>query len=114
MSPRIPRLIGMEGVAAEDIDLRLLVDDPPLLDSLLDLVANGSIDAYEARRGLRRPDGKVVDADHWVTTCQLRERGQALWFAFPLESGGEDDVDEQGLPGLWMLGPPTSPVSSWG
>lgn len=84
-SPRLLSVLGIDGEDPASVDLRVLVGQGHLLDALLDLVAEGAIDSYVARRRLQRPHGDPLEADSWVTGWHLRDRGLALWLVAPLE-----------------------------
>ena len=62
-----------------------LADKPATAELLLGLLANGTVDAYEVRRTLRRCDGSEFDARNWVSTCPLQRRNDlALWLVAPV------------------------------
>jgi DNA-binding CsgD family transcriptional regulator/PAS domain-containing protein len=84
-SPQVPRVLGLPETSGHGVDLHVLVEDPDTLGTLLDLVADGDVTAYETRRGLRRGDGVVVAADNWVTASQWADGGLALWVFAPLD-----------------------------
>lgn len=90
MSPQLPSVLFLEPGESDGADLHTLVDDPKLLDALFDLISGGSIDAYEARRKLRRRDGSRIDAENWVTVTASASREWALWIVAPLgqDAGG--------------------------
>lgn len=89
MSPHMRSLLGLER-GARDLALHQLVATDGDLTLLLDLLRDGSIDAYEVLRRLRRADGESLEAQSWVSVCQHHERRQrqhAIWVVAPV---GED------------------------
>src|SRR5260370_14248914 len=56
-------------------------------------MGNGAVDAYEARRRLRRADGSAIDGYQWVRHLVLdgyAERALVLLSGYPIEPGGGD------------------------
>jgi len=84
-SPRLAELLGLGDDDVQAIDLHLLVENPSLLDSLMDLLIEGSIDAFQARRTLRRADGRTIAVELWVAMLDGCERHRAVHVVIPVE-----------------------------
>lgn len=83
MSPTASSLLGLAAADAERVNVGILTDDPDRAARLFDLLADGSIDAYEAHRHLRAANGATVDANNWVAVTGIEDRGKALWAIVP-------------------------------
>jgi PAS domain S-box-containing protein len=84
-----PQMVALLGLGSDDLsapDLHLLVEDPLLLDTLFDLLIDGSMDAYESRGSLRRSDGDSLEVRTW-TVVTREERQRALFVVVPVGEG---------------------------
>jgi DNA-binding CsgD family transcriptional regulator/PAS domain-containing protein len=83
MSPSASRLLGVAAADPEPVDVGVLTDDADRAGRLFDLLADGSIDAYEAHRHLRSLDDVTVDTNNWVAVSSVEDRSRALWAIVP-------------------------------
>jgi DNA-binding CsgD family transcriptional regulator len=79
ISPSASRLLGLAVTEAERIDVGVLTADPSRVARLFGLLADGTIDAYEAHRQLRAPNEATVDTNNWVAVTSTKDRSRALW-----------------------------------
>lgn len=86
MSPALAQLLEVDSTAAE-VDLDVMVQQPPTLKDLFDLVRGGTIDVYSVRRRLHRRRSDPIDAESWVVVIDVEVRSRALWLVVP---SGED------------------------
>lgn len=84
MSPGMRRLLGLRREDVRGTDLHELVEKSENLTTLVDLLMEGSIDAYQVLRPLHRSDGGAVEAYNWVAVCERHQRHRALWVASPV------------------------------
>lgn len=101
MSPALAELLEVDSAAA-DVDLSVMVQQPPALEDLFELVRGGTIDLYSVRRQLHRSRSGPVEAESWVVVIEVDVRSRALWLVVP---SGED----AGVPTL-ELTPETWPT----
>ncbi len=97
MSPRMRQLLAVEADHPRPLDLYVVVEDPALRDGLFDLMVTGAIDAYEARRRLRRGDAVEFEAQVWVAVLDETERRHAVWVATPIGVATPDVDDDHEL-----------------
>jgi PAS domain S-box-containing protein len=93
-------LLGLDPEARVDVDIFDVLSDPDAARSALEQIRAGVIDAYEARRDLRRADGALVKAAVWVRVVdESPGRLHAVVVFLDLEGArlgscpGIDDVD---------------------
>ncbi|MBV8528503.1 MAG: PAS domain-containing protein [Candidatus Dormibacteraeota bacterium] len=84
-SPRLSELLGYGYEVPSTVDLHVLVEDPAREDALMQLLIDGTISAFHARRRLRRADGEFLDADNWVAAWERDDRHRAIWVLSPLD-----------------------------
>lgn len=82
MSPALAQLLEVDSTAAE-VDLDVMVQQPPTLKDLFDLVRGGTIDAYSVRRRLHRRRSDPIEVESWVVVIDVEVRGRALWMVVP-------------------------------
>lgn len=82
MSPALATLLEVGPVAA-DADLEVMVEQPPRLEDLFELVRGGTIDVYSVRRRLRRARSEPIEAESWVVVTGVENRSRALWLVVP-------------------------------
>lgn len=82
MSPALADLLEVDSTAA-DVDLAVMVQQPPRLEDLFDLVRGGTIDLYSVRRRLRRRRSNPIEAESWVVVIGVEVRSRALWLVVP-------------------------------
>lgn len=84
---------AMMGAAADALvgrSVLAVTDEPEATRDALELMARGTIDAYEAHRRIRRADGSTYDARLWVRDLAAQGHpGLALLFVVP-ESGAHE------------------------
>ncbi len=96
MSPQMSRVL--EARHQEDpVDLNCLAVAPAALTTLFDMVMNGTIDVYGARRTLRRGDDEYFEADVWLVVSAVPDRHLALWV---IATGDHETVDPLAVPSL--------------
>jgi DNA-binding CsgD family transcriptional regulator len=83
ISPRASTLLGLAAADAARVNVGVLTGDPERAAQLFDLLAHGSIDAYEAHRCLRAPNEAMVDTNNWVAVTSIEDRSRALWAILP-------------------------------
>ncbi|MDE3203998.1 MAG: PAS domain-containing protein [Acidobacteriota bacterium] len=86
MSPALAELLEVDSGATE-VDLDVMVQQPPTLEDLFELVRGGTIDVYSVRRRLRRRRSGPVEVESWVAVTGVEVRNRALWVVVP---AGED------------------------
>jgi DNA-binding CsgD family transcriptional regulator len=90
LSPGASALLGFDPHDVGTLDVGLLTQNASLVRALFDLLIDGTIDAYEARRQVRTADGGSVDIGSWVVVTGARDRERALWALVPRgQRGGE-------------------------
>jgi len=92
-----PRAAAMMGAASQDLvgtSVLEVTDEPEATRDALEVMARGAIDAYEARRRLRRVDGSTSDTRLWVRDLGAQGHpGLALLFVVPERgSHGEPEL----------------------
>jgi DNA-binding CsgD family transcriptional regulator/PAS domain-containing protein len=83
MSTALADLLEMGPTAAE-VDLDVMVQQPPNLEDLFDLVRGGTIDLYSVRRRLRRGRSDPIEVESWVVVTGAELRTRALWLVVPI------------------------------
>jgi DNA-binding CsgD family transcriptional regulator/PAS domain-containing protein len=83
LSPGASTLLGFDPVDVEKLDVGILTENAHLVGSLFDLLIDGTIDAYEARRQVRKADKGSVDTESWVVVTGAQHRQRALWVMVP-------------------------------
>ena len=82
MSPALAELLEVD-CTATDVDLDVMVQQPPTLADLFELVRGGTIDLYSVRRWLRRRRSNPIEAESWVVVIDVEVRSRALWLVVP-------------------------------
>jgi DNA-binding CsgD family transcriptional regulator len=85
MSPALADLLEVGDSRAGDVDLSVMVQQPPTLADLFDLVRGGTIDVYSVRRRLRRRRSDPVEVESWVVVTDVEDRSRALWLVVPAD-----------------------------
>jgi DNA-binding CsgD family transcriptional regulator/PAS domain-containing protein len=83
LSPGASTLLGFDPHDAGKLDVGILTQNAHLVGALFDLLIDGTIDAYEARRHVRKADGGSVDTESWVVVTGGHHRERALWTMVP-------------------------------
>ena len=99
LTPPMVSLLGLPDNRSS-VDLHALVEDPSLLDALLDLLIDGSIDAYERHGPIHRPDGESLDVRGWTVVTTM-DRRRALTVLAPLGEAARDRLPEPS-PAEWQ------------
>jgi DNA-binding CsgD family transcriptional regulator/PAS domain-containing protein len=100
------RVIGRDLPITEPVALGTLLtaDDAAGAAHALQLVADGTIHAYEAHRKILRSDGTVVDGHVWVRSIAQMQHAMALVVFMPDRPGDTpedlEEIDDVALPGM--------------